>query len=191
MSSAWSNSFIGKFLSASKLRMEGRESNYMSFNETSLYSIASFKFMTFSFLFLVAHLILINIVGIFLFGKHHEGYDHLITQQKQLFSCVSTKQEKMSVVSANIKTPTSDVMPRSNSNTNIYCLKRRCLVESRKAQFGNKILQISYFLPYWITYIGCIAYQGYKRIHYKRIIQTCNFDKYVSRNALKDKLQLI
>ena len=52
-------------------------------------------------------------------------------------------------------------------------------------------LQISYFLPYWITYIGCIAYQGYKRIHYKRIIQTCNFDKYVSRNALKDKLQLI
>jgi len=138
VSSAWSNSFIGKFLSASNSRMEGRESNYMSFNETSLYSIASFKFMTFSFLFLFAHLILLNIVGIFLFGRHHEGYDHLITQQKQLFSCVSTKQEKMSVVSANIKTPTSDVMPRSNSNTHIYCLKRRCLVDSRKAPFEEE-----------------------------------------------------
>ena len=103
--------------------------------------------------FFFLHLILIKIVGIFLFGKHHEGYDCLITQQKQLFSCVSTKQEKMSVVSANIKTPASDVMLRSNSSTNIYCLKRRCLVDSRKAPFGNKILQISYFLPYCINYI--------------------------------------
>ena len=170
MSSAWSNSFIGKFLSASKLRMEGRESNYMSFNETSLYSIASFKFMTFSFLFLVAHLILINIVGIFLFGKHHEGYDHLITQQKQLFSCVSTKQEKMSVVSANIKTPTSDVMPRSNSNTNIYCLKRRCLVESREAQFGNKFFANIIFSAlldnlYWMYSLSRVQKNSLQKNH--------------------------
>ena len=61
----------------------------MSF--TTFFSIASFKFLTCSFIFLVAHLVLLNIV-MFLFFGHQENYD-LITQ-KQMLSCVAVSHNK-------------------------------------------------------------------------------------------------
>ena len=115
MSSAWSNSYVGRFLSVFNSKMERRKLNYMSFN--TLFSIASFKFLTCSFIVLVAHLVLLNIVMLLLFG-HHENYD-LITQ-KQLFSCAAIHSKNMNV---SIKNPKSYLPSKSSHETKSYNCK--------------------------------------------------------------------
>ena len=131
VSSVWSNSYIGRFLTASNLKMETRTGNYLSIRNT-LFSIASFKFFMCFFICLVAHLVLLNIVMLLLFG-HHEHYD-LVTQ-KQLFTCaantkksiVSNKKEKLS------RTATS------NHETKTYNWKGGNSINSSRAQIGIKL----------------------------------------------------
>ena len=125
MSSAWSNSYVGRFLSVFNSKMERRKLNYMSF--TTLFSIASFKFLTCSFIFLVAHLVLLNIVMLLLFG-HHENYD-LITQ-KELFSCVAIHKKHMNVF---IKKAKPYLTSTSSHGTKSYNCKGGHKIESNIA----------------------------------------------------------
>ena len=119
--------------------MERRKLNYMSFN--TLFSIASFKFLTCSFIVLVAHLVLLNIVMLLLFG-HHENYD-LITQ-KQLFSCAAIHSKNMNV---SIKNPKSYLTSKSSHETKSYNCKGGHAIESNTASsngiFRENILMFS------------------------------------------------
>ena len=91
VSSIWSNSYIGKFLSIKRKSenfKERRKFNYLSFNW--LLSLASFEILTCSFVFIFAHFVLLNIVMVLLFGHHHENHD--LAMQKRLFSCAVTEE---------------------------------------------------------------------------------------------------
>ena len=130
MSSAWSNSYIGRFLSVScSDKEERRKLNYMSFN--TLFSIASFKFLTCSIILLVAHLVLLNIVILLLFG-HHENYD-LITQ-KQLFSYAAEVHKKKSNISN--RKEKLYLSLKSSHETKSYNWKGGLAVDSNRTQNG-------------------------------------------------------
>ena len=148
MSSVWSNSLIGKFLSInlkSENLKERRKLNYSPFNW--LFALSSFKFLTCSFVFIFAHFVLLNIVMVLLFGHHHENYD-LVTQKK-LFSCAVTEEccnKKSTVVRSSSKKQKPNLTLESSHETKSYNLKGGHNIDSNWTQNNDGIFGLPRFI---------------------------------------------
>jgi hypothetical protein len=114
VSSVWSNSYIGRFLTIANWKMEiPRKSNFVSFS--TLFSIAFFKLFACLFVCALAHIVLLNIFTHLMIG-HHEPYD-LTTTQKELFSCAAQNKKSLIYSSNN---ENSSCLATSNHITKNY-----------------------------------------------------------------------
>ena len=149
MSSIWSNSYIGKFLSInfkSEKFKERRKLNHLSFNWL-LSQFASIEILTCSFVFIFAHFVLLNIVMVLLFGHHHENYD-LVTQKK-LFSCAVTEEccnKKSTVVRSSSKKQKPNLTLESSHETKSHNLKGGHNIDSNWTQNNDGIFGLPRFL---------------------------------------------